>query len=107
MPGVHTLPKTREKIAASVERSIASYATLQPGDVKALYAYFMQGVPAQPTPNRAVDIPWPLSMRWPLGLWRSAFGPAVAVETGAVATADGAVARGRYLVEGLGHCGPA
>jgi arginine N-succinyltransferase len=26
MPGVHTLPKTREKIAASVERSIASFA---------------------------------------------------------------------------------
>ena len=26
MPGVHTLPKTRDKIAASVERSIASFA---------------------------------------------------------------------------------
>ncbi len=26
MPGVHTLPKTREKIAASIERSIASFA---------------------------------------------------------------------------------
>jgi arginine N-succinyltransferase len=26
MPGVHTLPRTREKIAASVERSIASFA---------------------------------------------------------------------------------
>jgi arginine N-succinyltransferase len=26
MPGVHTLPKTREKIAASVERSIASFS---------------------------------------------------------------------------------
>jgi arginine N-succinyltransferase len=26
MPGVHTLPKTREKIAASVERSMASFA---------------------------------------------------------------------------------
>ena len=26
MPGVHTLPKTREKIAAAVERSIASFA---------------------------------------------------------------------------------
>ena len=26
MPGVHTMPRTREKIAASVERSIASFA---------------------------------------------------------------------------------
>ncbi|WP_156116531.1 cytochrome c [Massilia sp. 9096] len=81
-----------------------SYAKLQPADVQALYAYFMHGVAAQPTPNRAVGIPWPLSMRWPLRVWRAKFAPAVAPSAPQPAAAD-QVARGRYLVEGLGHCG--
>jgi len=80
-----------------------SYAKLQPADVQALYAYFMHGVAAQPTPNRAVGIPWPLSMRWPLRVWRARFAPAVA--PAAQPAAGDQVARGRYLVEGLGHCG--
>jgi mono/diheme cytochrome c family protein len=81
-----------------------SYAKVKPADVKALYAYFMNGVKAEPTPNRAVDIPWPLSMRWPLSIWRVVFAPAVAGDD--VADAGNAqIALGRYLVEGLGHCG--
>ena len=79
-----------------------SYAKLKPADVKALYAYFQHGVAAQTTANRAVDIPWPLSMRWPLGLWRMGFAPDVAPDD---SISPGEVARGRYLVEGLGHCG--
>ena len=79
-----------------------SYAKVKPADVKALYAYFMNGVQADPTPNRGVDIVWPLSMRWPLSIWRKVFAPNV--------VADGAddnspIVRGKYLVEGLGHCG--
>jgi mono/diheme cytochrome c family protein len=83
-----------------------SYAKLLPADVSALYAYFMRGVPAEPTPNRATDISWPLSMRWPLRLWRGAFAPDVALAPAAGQSgAAGSVQRGRYLVEGLGHCG--
>nr|WP_314539195.1 c-type cytochrome [uncultured Massilia sp.] len=84
-----------------------SYAQLRPADVQALYAYFMHGVQAQPTPNRAVDIPWPLSMRWPLRAWRAAFAPSVAPAAPAAtpSAATDRIARGRYLVEGLGHCG--
>ncbi|MBG7621603.1 cytochrome c [Herbaspirillum sp. AP02] len=79
-----------------------SYAKVKPADVKALYAYFMNGVKAEPTPNRNVDIVWPLSMRWPLSIWRKVFAPAVAVD----GVADNSpLLRGQYLVEGLGHCG--
>ncbi|MFL9926501.1 cytochrome c [Herbaspirillum lusitanum] len=79
-----------------------SYAKVKPADVKALYAYFMNGVKADPTPNRNVDIVWPLSMRWPLSIWRKVFAPAVAIDGG---DDSNALLRGQYLVEGLGHCG--
>ncbi|MBB5391862.1 MULTISPECIES: cytochrome c [unclassified Herbaspirillum] len=79
-----------------------SYAKVKPADVKALYAYFMNGVQADPTPNRGVDIVWPLSMRWPLSIWRKVFAPAVAVDG---ADDNSPLMRGKYLVEGLGHCG--
>ncbi|MFP3701461.1 cytochrome c, partial [Burkholderia sp. SIMBA_013] len=39
-----------------------SYARLSDDDMKALYAYFMHGVAPVNAANRAVDIPWPLSM---------------------------------------------
>jgi mono/diheme cytochrome c family protein len=53
-----------------------SYARTTPADVAALYAYFMHAVAPAPTPSRASDIPFPLSMRWPLAVWRWAFAPA-------------------------------
>ena len=79
-----------------------SYAQVKPVDVKALYAYFTHTVKAEPTPNRDNDIAWPLSMRWPLSLWRMVFAPP---PVGDDAGGDGQIGRGRYLVEGLGHCG--
>jgi alcohol dehydrogenase (quinone), cytochrome c subunit len=91
-----------------------SYSRVQPEDVKALYAYFMHGVPAVHQPRTANEIPWPLSMRWPLALWNRAFAPDVVADAGSVVTdaendAGGSdkamLSRGRYLVEGLGHCG--
>ncbi|MBB2926021.1 cytochrome c [Paraburkholderia silvatlantica] len=81
-----------------------SYARLSDDDMKALYAYFMRGVAPVRAPNRAVDIPWPLSMRWPLGAWRMLFAPKVQAFDGAHYN-DAIVARGAYLVQGLGHCG--
>jgi alcohol dehydrogenase (quinone), cytochrome c subunit len=81
-----------------------SYARLSDDDMKALYAYFMQGVAPVQAGNRAVDIPWPLSMRWPLGIWRTLFAPKVQAFDGSHYN-DAIVARGAYLVQGLGHCG--
>ncbi|WP_394516911.1 c-type cytochrome [Pantoea sp. SGAir0175] len=81
-----------------------SYAVVSDDDMKALYAYFMHGVAPVAQANKESDIPWPLSMRWPLAIWRGLFAPDVKAFQPA-AQEDPALARGRYLVEGLGHCG--
>jgi mono/diheme cytochrome c family protein len=83
-----------------------SYARMGDDDVRALYAFFMHSVAPAPSQAHPRGIPWPLSMRWPMALWRKAFAPqpdAVAFEPGRYA--DMSVARGAYLVQGLGHCG--
>ncbi len=83
-----------------------SYARMSDQDVRALYAYFMHGVEPAVSGNRNTDIAWPLSMRWPLGVWRKTFAPVSAVKPVDPAKyKDAAVARGAYLVQGLGHCG--
>lgn len=83
-----------------------AYARVSDDDVRALYAYFMQGVAPVKAENRANDVPWPLSMRWPLAIWRKVFAPTPqAVTFDAGRYADAQVARGAYLVQGLGHCG--
>ncbi|MGE8060695.1 c-type cytochrome [Pseudomonas sp. NPDC089547] len=81
-----------------------SYAKVSDEDTQALYAYFMQGVAAVEQPNKANDIPWPLSLRMPLAYWRALFSPAPEA-TAAVVGGDAQISRGAYLVQGLGHCG--
>ncbi|MFP3518382.1 cytochrome c [Pseudomonas sp. SIMBA_077] len=84
-----------------------SYANVSDADTQALYAYFMNGVKPVEQANKANDIPWPLSIRWPLAYWRTAFSPLPsAAATSASATPEQAqIERGAYLVQGLGHCG--
>jgi mono/diheme cytochrome c family protein len=81
-----------------------SYARVSDADMHALYAYFMLGVAPVAQANEKPDIPWPLSMRWPLHVWRWFFAPSPGPfqpEPGQ----DAATARGAYLVQTLGHCG--
>ena len=83
-----------------------AYARVSDDDLRAMYAYFMQGVALVYAENRANEVPWPLSMRWPLAIWRKTFAPApqsVAFDAGRYT--DPQIARGAYLVQGLGHCG--
>lgn len=80
-----------------------SYVKMNDEDIRALYAFFQQGVEASDTENKKSGIPWPLSMRWPLALWNLAFVP-----TGAYvqkAEKDELWNRGAYLVQAAGHCG--
>jgi mono/diheme cytochrome c family protein len=80
-----------------------SYANTKPEDVQALYAFFKQGVNAAAVPNVKTEIPFPLSMRWPLAIWRWLWAPRPSpFQEGHF---DPEVARGAYFVEGLGHCG--
>jgi mono/diheme cytochrome c family protein len=81
-----------------------SYFNTTPEDVTALYAYFKYGVAAAAIPNHPSDIPFPLSMRWPLTYWRWLF----ASRPEPFRPAPGMtpeVARGAYFVNGMGHCG--
>jgi mono/diheme cytochrome c family protein len=83
-----------------------SYARLRDEDVLALYIYFMHGVTSVHAANLATEIPWPLSMRWPLAIWRKLFAPDPdRLASTAIHYSDRAVARGAYLVQGLEHCG--
>jgi mono/diheme cytochrome c family protein len=82
-----------------------SYSRISDEDIVALYAFFMHGV--EPVSNRpaAGNIPWPLSIRWPLAIWRKLFAPAAAAPFDASQFSDPVIARGAYLVQGPGHCG--
>lgn len=83
-----------------------SYSRLTRADADALWA-FLQSVPAVPRPKTEANMVWPLGTQAALGLWRAMyFRPfETANEDGAPTGADPvAWTRGRYLVEGLGHC---
>jgi alcohol dehydrogenase (quinone), cytochrome c subunit len=83
-----------------------SYALMSDEDIAALYAYFMHSVEPAAGAEHANGIPWPLSIRWPLALWRKAFAPSPdAPAFTASRYPDPVVARGAYLVQGPGHCG--
>lgn len=81
-----------------------SYYNTRPEDVVALYSYFKYAVAPARVPNRKGDIPFPLSMRWPLTYWRWLFAAKPSPFT-AAADLDDAQAQGAYFVNGLGHCG--
>ena len=81
-----------------------SYSRISDADMHALYAYFMLGVAPVDQANKKPDITWPLSMRWPMHVWRWFFAPGAQPFQPAPGQ-DAQVARGEYLVEGLGHCG--
>lgn len=81
-----------------------SFANLSDDDVSALYAYFHYGVKAVKMERQANTISWPLSIRWPLAIWRKLYAPTPA-PFDASQYASAQVARGAYIVQGLGHCG--
>jgi len=82
-----------------------SYALVSDEDTQALYAYFMNDVKPVHQANQANGIAWPLSIRWPLAYWRALFSPTPEATVKAAAGGDSQIARGAYLVQGLGHCG--
>jgi mono/diheme cytochrome c family protein len=81
-----------------------SFSRMSDDDLKSLYAYFMHGVAPVRQANRPPDIAWPLSMRWPLTVWRWLFAPTPRPFQPPPG-ADMRIARGAYLVEVPGHCG--
>ncbi|MDX1782324.1 MAG: cytochrome c [Thalassovita sp.] len=78
-----------------------SYARVAMQDIADLWAY-LRTLPASDQPDRAHEVGFPFSLRRPLGGWKLLF-----VGSGKVITGDLSpeAVRGRYLAEGLGHCG--
>ncbi len=81
-----------------------AFSRMSDDDIKALYAYFTTSVKPVAATDRPSDIWWPLSMRWPLAIWRKMFAPDAKPYSAAAGT-DPVVARGEYIVTGAGHCG--
>jgi len=80
-----------------------SYAKLSDDDVRALYAFFMQGVQPAAQANIPSSIPWPLNLRWPIALWNGLF--ATDTPYAEKPGQDPLWNRGAYIVQGPGHCG--
>ncbi|GBQ71710.1 alcohol dehydrogenase cytochrome c subunit [Ameyamaea chiangmaiensis NBRC 103196] len=111
--GTYTLAEFGEAIRHGIRKDgstlypampYPAFARMSDDDVAALYAYFEHGVTPVAQANKAVQIPWPMSMRWPLAIWRMAFAPSPKPFTPAPGV-DAETARGEYLVTGAGHCG--
>ncbi|MDE1180733.1 cytochrome c [Paraburkholderia sp.] len=79
-----------------------SYSKVSDADVHALYAFFMQGVAPVATTPPQTDLSFPFNQRWGLSLWNWAFADRTPFSAPDGASAQ--VARGAYIVEGLGHC---
>jgi len=76
-----------------------SYARMKTEDLLDLWAY-LQSLPESGQANTPHAVGFPFSVRRGLGLWKRLYlDPAPVVEVGAD------LERGRYLVEGPGHCG--
>lgn len=80
-----------------------SYVKLSDDDIRAMYAFFMQGVQPASQANIPSSIPWPLNMRWPIALWNGVFAPTATYV--AKPEHDALWNRGAYIVQGPGHCG--
>lgn len=80
-----------------------SYAKISDADMKALYAFFQNGVKPSAYAPPATDMRFPFNMRWGMGVWNWFFANDKPFQAQAGWSAQ--VARGAYLVEGMGHCG--
>jgi fructose 5-dehydrogenase cytochrome subunit len=80
-----------------------SYAGIGDDDIKALYAYFMQGVKPVDAAAPETNLPFPFDQRWAMIGWNRLFAHGKPV--GDDASKSAAWNRGRYLVNVLGHCG--
>lgn len=79
----------------------ASYEKVSLQDVVDLRA-FLATLPADPTPSAPHEIPFPYNIRLALGGWKFLYLDPAWVVAGDLTPEE---ARGRYLVEALGHCG--
>ncbi len=76
----------------------ASYSRMTDQDVVDLWA-FMQTLPADQTASRDHDLPFPVTIRRGIGVWKALY-----LNTDWAIEVPASLERGQYLVEALGHC---
>lgn len=81
-----------------------SYARMTGKDMADLFAYLMT-LEAVERENEPHELPLPFRLRRGIGVWKFAFAPDPAVPFAAISAGDEMLERGRYLVEGMAHCG--
>lgn len=79
-----------------------SYAKLSDDDVKALYAYFMHGVPAVDQAAKTTALPFPFNIRLSMAAWNLLFLDRQPYKVDPAHNAEWN--RGAYLSQGLAHC---
>ncbi|MCP1325329.1 cytochrome c, partial [Halomonas sp. 707D4] len=79
-----------------------AYAHLSDADIHALYVYFMEGVAPVDAPTAETALPFPMNLRVAMKGWNLLFHDAEPLEDDPERSAEWN--RGRYLVEGPGHC---
>ncbi len=79
----------------------SAYIRMQPQDVADLWSY-IQSLPASQEPSQPHEVGFPFNIRRGLGLWKQLY-----LDPSWVMADAGTeeLARGRYLVEALAHCG--
>ncbi len=78
-----------------------TYIRMTPQDAADLHAWLMR-LPPSPKASAPHDLPFPFTIRRGLGLWKRLYLSPEWIVTGDLSPEE---ARGRYLVEALGHCG--
>jgi thiosulfate dehydrogenase len=80
-----------------------SYAKTSDEDMRALYAYLLQGLPAVKNSNKPSEMSFPFNLRFGLAAWNLVFLDSTPFKPDV--GKDAVWNRGAYLVESLGHCG--
>lgn len=79
-----------------------AYAVMTDADVHALYAYFMQAVPAVEQGTKPTALPFPMNFRAAMGVWNALFLDQQPPKPAPQRSEQWL--RGRYLAEGAAHC---
>lgn len=82
-----------------------SYAIIDEEDMQALYAYFMSGVEPIYQENASPTLPKIFQIRWAVAWWQWLFSPTDRAFIALAGDDKEQLNRGKYLVEGAGHCG--
>jgi len=79
-----------------------AYAKMTDADVNAMYAYFMQGVPAVDKATTETSLPFPMNIRQSMKVWNALFLDNAPLKVNPERSAQWL--RGQYLAEGAAHC---